>query len=140
MSGTVGATVPSPAYYTSGDLPWGTSNPIATAPPASPLAQPTVQKEFATLKQYDAAELLYASFQLTPDQALANGTAVLQQASTLLAALKPSAAAPPATPATDASNLPSYTDLISKSDAAANAALAALAKAPAGSSILDVQA
>jgi hypothetical protein len=38
------------------------------------------------------------------------------------------------------SNLPSASSLISQSDAAAQAALAAFAKAPAGSSILDFQA
>ena len=123
-------------------------------------AQSVYQKQFASLQQYDTQELLYASF-LSPDDALANGNAVLSQAAKLLDS-KSYEAQPPATttdPTTttgstttgtsttgtpaSATTVParqSITDILKASDDAANAALKAYSNAPAGSSIIDFNA
>lgn len=112
--------------------------------------QSVYQKQFASLQQYDTQELLYASF-LSPDDALANGEAVLSQAAKLL-----DSKSYEATPATDATTTTdstdsttqsataparqSITDILKASDDAANAALKAYSNAPAGSSIIDYNA
>ena len=152
--------LPDPGFYSSGNLPAGLDPASSTTPAASTgsttsRAAKAIQAEYNLLNQQDTAELLYASF-LTPEQGIVNANAVLQQAANIqdqqlaqaqAARLAKSDAevlgATPAsspTPASDVANLPSASTLIAQSDAAAQAALAAFAKAPAGSSILDVQA
>lgn len=99
----------------------------------------TYQTAFRNLQQYDTRELLYASF-LSPEDSLANGNAILQQAAALLAAPGTPATPPASTPPSAPTQLRSVSAILAESDAAAQKTLAAYAKAPAGSSILDFQA
>jgi hypothetical protein len=119
--------------------------PVAAAPAAatSTAKQSPYQTELQTLNQQDTAELLYASF-LSPEDGLANADSVLQQAATLLGSpghpgtsvtYSPAATSTAATP-----DLPSVSSILAASDQQANSTLANFANAPAGSSILDVQA
>lgn len=116
-------------------------------------------KQYAAFNTYNKQELLYASF-LSPEDSLANGNAILQQAAQLLSSKSYETTAPtiPASTGTTSADSSasgsstdtsttastasrqSFADIIAASDDAANAALSAYAKAPAGSSILDFQA
>ena len=155
MSG-ISPTAPSNLSSVGASLQATGSAPVATPPAA---ASPTSGKispyeaAYQNLNQYDTQELLYASF-LSPQDSLANGNAVLQQAATLLgspghpgtlatsAPSTPPASAPTSTSTGSGSleNLPSVSSILAASDQAAQTTLAAYANAPAGSSILDVQA
>lgn len=112
--------------------------------------------EYNLLQQEDTAELIQVSFFDTQAQAQANVADVLAQAANLQAQqqaatqqanvnnaqaqIDGTTSTSSTTSANDVSNLPSLSDLISQSDAAANAALTSYGKAPAGSNILDFQA
>jgi hypothetical protein len=163
--GGISVSVPDPGFYSSGNLPYGldpastpaTTTGTSTASTGSTTSSSAqaIQAEYNLLNQQDTAELLYASF-LTPEQGLANADNVLEQAAQLqdtaieqaqnartsLSDAEVSGTTPTstATPASDVSNLPSASSLISQSDAAAQAALTAFANAPAGASIIDYQA
>lgn len=114
--------------------------PAQAGPSSSGTISP-YEAQFASLQQYDNAELLYASF-LSPSDALANADSVFAQAAQLLGT--------PGQPATSSSNtsssnssstnVPSVESILNASNAAAQQTLSAYANAPAGSSILDFQA
>jgi hypothetical protein len=166
--GGISVTIPDPAFYSSGNLPAGldpASSPASTTASTASTTASTgstastnasaIQNEYNLLNTDDTEELLYASF-LTPDQGLANADDVLAQAAELQdeqlstqqqsllanadADVTGTSLTSSSTPATDVSNLPSLSDLLSQSDSDAQAALTAFANAPAGSSIIDYQA
>jgi hypothetical protein len=141
VSNVGGVNIPDPGFYSSGRLPWGldpATSPIADAlkTPVAPNAK-QIQAEYHTLNQQDTAELLYASF-LSPAASLANTDAVLEQAARLQN--EQLAAQQQAELAKAGADLPSVSNIIADSNAAAQSALSNYAKAPAGSSILDYQA
>jgi hypothetical protein len=123
------------------------SGAAPTVTPAAPAAtsakQTPYQTEFQTLRQQDTAELLYASF-LSSADGLANANSVLQQAASLLGTPgQPGSTVtytPTSTSTASTANLPSVSSILAASDEEANQTLANYANAPAGSSILDVQA
>lgn len=151
-SSSDGISLPNPGFYSNNTLPWGITNPIDTNLPASPTPDPGIEQEYSLLQTEDTAELLYASF-LSPVAGIENSDLVLSQGAALLGSSSSATSSTPATsssstsssttqstPSTDDANLPTYSDLISQSNATANAALNAYANAPAGSSIVDYQA
>jgi hypothetical protein len=125
----------------------------------TPATAPDYQKQYAAFKQYNTQELLYASF-LSPEQAIENGNEVLQQAAQLLSSKSYETATPPNLSAGSGTDTPASTGsdatggtttasatpprqsvaaILAASDDAANVALTAYSKAPAGSSLIDFQ-
>ena len=161
--GGASVSIPDPGFYSSGTLPWGIDAPLSSSTGTSSSSSSSstsstsssgtstssstglsgVQQEYNTLQLEDTEELMYASF-LTPAQGLANMDDVLAQAATLLPNADSAAAGSSSTSlttlATDDSNLPTLSDLLSQSDSEAQQVLSNYADAPAGSSILDYQA
>jgi hypothetical protein len=138
------------SLLTSGTVPNAVA--AATASTTGSNALSSYQTEFNTLKTQDTQELLYASF-LSPEDSLANGNAVLQQAAVLLGspghpgtlATSESAAAATSTSTSSAAaadavdTLPSVSSILAASDTQAQQTLTNYANAPVGSSIIDFQ-
>jgi hypothetical protein len=140
------------SLLTTGSAP----NPVPAAPNSTSSSGTisSYEAQYQNLQQYDTAELLYASFSLTPEQGLANFDSVLGQAASLLdapAATSNSSSASTSTSNTSNTsstssssaalpNLPSVASILAASDSEAQQTLTAYANAPVGSSIIDYQA